>query len=189
MSCRVPTLRWVRAGRSGCMRRGAPAPAGRQRSRGTYRWSWSKKEAREKKQRGEERGSEKQGRWRTGVEQERRERARPSNAQPSPSAAHRPHRHVRPPAVSSRAVGAVRRARTWPRARAVPRRCRRAYVAGPERGGPRCTAAALEAPSRGGGPGRLLEVEKCSRSWGGCGGRGASAVASITGGRCPPPGG
>jgi len=35
--------------------------------------------------------------------------------------------------------------------------------------------------SRGGGPGCLLEVEKCLLSWGRCGGRGPSAVASITG--------
>jgi len=56
-------------------------------------------------------------------------------------------------------------------------------------GGPRCVAAALAATLRGGGPGRLLEVEKCLLSWGRCGGRGASAVASVTVERLPAPGG
>jgi len=84
----------------------------------------------------EERGSEKQGRWGTGGEQERRERARPSGTQPStrrrpPSA---------PPRPSARRL-VPRRWRGAPCARLaacarVSRRCRRACVAGPGRGVP-----------------------------------------------------
>jgi len=92
------------------------------------------KEAREKKHRGEERGSEKQGRWGTGGEQERKERARPSSTQPStrrrpPSApprpaTRRPFPRRRRGAPCARLAACVR----------VPRRYRRACVAGPGRG-------------------------------------------------------
>jgi len=153
------------------------------------------KEAREKKHRGEERGSEKQGRWGTGGEQERKERARPSSTQPStrrrpPSApprpaTRRPFPRRRRGAPCARLAACVR----------VPRRYRRACVAGPGRGG--SPPPPVGGPpvggngggGGGGGPGRLLEVEKCLLSWGRRGGRGASAVASVTGGRLPVPGG
>jgi len=94
------------------------------------------------KHRGEERGSEKQGRWGTGGEQETRERARPSSNHP-------------PPAVSSRAVGAVRRARAWLRARACP-----------------AAAAVLAWRVRGGG-----SPLRCRRVGGYVAGRGAGAAA------------
>jgi len=47
--------------------------------------------------------------------------------------ARRPRRHTLPPAVSSRAVGAVRRARAWPCARACPAAA--AVLAWQDRGG------------------------------------------------------
>ena len=99
------------------------------------------KEAREKKHRGEERGSEKQGRWGTGGEQERRERARPSSTQLST--------RRRPPSIPAplarcavRALGRVRarapplppclRGGAWAGESPPPLRCRRVggYVAG-----------------------------------------------------------
>ena len=103
--------------------------------------------------RGEKRGSEKQGRWGTGGEQERRERARPSGTQPStrrrPSSA--------PPRPSARRP-APRRWRDAPSARLVacarvPRRCRRACVARPGRG----------VPSRLGASGRASRPTPCRR--------------------------
>ena len=102
----------------------------------------------------------------------------PSPAVRAATPVHPPSRPAPLARCAVRALGCVR-----VRARPLPP-CLRG---GAGAGGPRCVAAALAAKLRGGGPGRLLEVEKCLLSWGRCGGRGASAVASVTGERLPAP--
>jgi len=72
---------------------------------------------------------------------------------PPPAVARRPRRHARPPAVSSRAVGAVRRARAWLRARACPAAA--AVLAWRDWGG--------GSPSRQGASGRTSRTTACRR--------------------------
>jgi len=86
------------------------------RSRDTCRWSWSNMEAGEKNtegSRGAARRKDVEGQG--GSKNGERERAL-QLLNPPPAVARRPCRHARPPAVPSRAVGAVRRPRAWPRA-------------------------------------------------------------------------
>jgi len=67
-----------------------------------------------------------------GSKRDERERALQLLNHP-PAVARRPRRHARPPAVPFRAVGAVRRPRAWPRARACPAAA--AVLAWQDRGG------------------------------------------------------
>jgi len=90
------------------------------RSRGTCRWCWSNMEAGEKNtegSRGAARSKDVGGQG--GSKNGERERAL-QLLNPPPAVARRPRRHARPPAVPLHAVGAVRRPRAWPRARACP---------------------------------------------------------------------